>query len=243
MKKKISVTIFNEFLHEKAEENVAKIYPNGIHGAIMESVSQFGDYNFTVATLDMNEHGLTEEVLNNTDVLIWWGHWGHADVSDIVVERIKERVLDGMGFIALHSAHASKPFKALMGTSCRVKWRENDEKERVWVIEPSHPIARNIPEYIEFQEEETYGEYFGIPAPDELIFISWFEGGEVFRSGCCYNRGLGKIFYFRPGHEAYPTYYREDVARILSNAIEWACPDGITKPTLGNVEPLEKINR
>jgi trehalose utilization protein len=189
----------------------------------------------------MPEHGLTEEVLNDTDVLIWWGHCCHADVSDEIVERVKNRVLDGMGFIALHSAHASKPFKALMGTSCRLKWRCNNEKERIWVVEPSHPIARDLPEYIEFDEEETYGERFEIPAPDELVFISWFAGGEVFRSGCCYKRGLGKIFYFRPGHEEYPTFYRDDVTKIIKNAIEWANPVGITRPTLGNFAPLEKF--
>ena len=239
--KKINVTIWNEYFHETANENIRKVYPDGIHGAIKQKLGEKADYNITVATLDMEEHGLTQEVLDNTDVLIWWGHCKHSEVSDEVVQRVKDRVLDGMGFIALHSTHASKPFKALMGTSCRVKWRENDEKERVWVINPSHPIARNIPEYIEFKEEETYGERFEIHDPDELVFISWFEGGEVFRSGCCFKRGLGKIFYFRPGHEEYPTYYRDDVTQILINAIEWANPVGITKPTLGHVEPLEKV--
>lgn len=239
---KINVTIWNEYHHERTKDSVARIYPEGIHGAIRQKLSEAGDYNIRIATLDMEEHGLTQEVLDNTDVLIWWGHCQHAAVSDDVVQRVKDRVLDGMGFIALHSAHASKPFKALMGTSCRVKWRENDEKERVWVIEPSHPIAKNIPEYIEFAEEETYGERFDIPTPDELVFVSWFEGGEIFRSGCCYQRGLGKIFYFRPGHEEYPTYYRDDVTQILANAIAWANPEGITKPTLGHVQPLEKVH-
>lgn len=238
---KINVTIWNEFWHEKQEPAIEAIYPEGIHGAIKQKLGETDDYNIRVATLDMPEHGLTEEVLNNTDVLIWWGHCRHADVSDEVVERVKNRVLDGMGFIALHSAHASKPFKALMGTSCRLKWRCNNEKERIWVVEPSHPIARDLPEYIEFNEEETYGERFEIPAPDELIFISWFAGGEVFRSGCCYKRGLGKIFYFRPGHEEYPTFYRDDVTKIIKNAIEWANPVGITRPTLGNFAPLEKL--
>ena len=240
MNKKIKVTIWNEFVHEKTKEEVAKIYPDGIHGAIKQKLSEICDYDITTATLDMPEHGLTDEVLDNTDVLIWWGHCKHADVSDETVNKVKERVLDGMGMIFLHSAHASKPFKALMGTSCRLKWRESGDKERVWVMEPSHPIARNIPEYIEIPEEETYGERFEIPAPDETVFMSWFSGGEVFRSGCCFKRGLGKIFYFRPGHEAYPIYYRDDITRVISNAIEWTCPDGITKPTLGNFEALEK---
>ena len=241
MSKKINVTIWNEFFHERERESIRKVYPEGIHSAIAQKLAEFGDYNLTIATMDMPMHGLTDEVLNQTDVLIWWGHAKHAEVSDEIALKVKERVLDGMGFIALHSAHASKPFKLLMGTSCRLKWRENDEKERVWVIEPSHPIARNLPEYLEFAQEETYGERFEIPTPDELVFVSWFEGGEVFRSGCCYKRGLGKIFYFRPGHEEYPTYYRDDVTQVLVNAIEWAAPRGITKPTLGFVEPLENV--
>ena len=239
--KKIRVTVWNEFFHERERDSIKAVYPYGIHNAIKEKLSAATDYKITTVTMDMKEHGLTDEVLNNTDVLIWWGHAKHAELSDEIALRVKERVLDGMGFIALHSTHASKPFKMLLGTSCRLKWRENDEKERLWVIEPSHPIARDLPEYIEFDEEETYGERFEIPTPDELVFISWFSGGEVFRSGCCYKRGLGKIFYFRPGHEEYPTYYRDDVTKILINAIEWAAPVGITKPTLGHFLPLEDV--
>lgn len=198
-------------------------------------------YNIRTATLDMPENGLSDEVLQNTDVLIWWGHLAHDKVSDEVAEKVRKRVLDGMGLIVLHSGHLSKPFIKLMGTVCRSKWRENDEKERVWVIEPSHPIARNLPEYIELEQEETYGERFEIPAPDDLVFISWFSGGEVFRSGCCYNRGRGKIFYFRPGHEAYPTYYREDISQIIKNAVDWATPINGPVPTLGHFEALEKV--
>lgn len=241
MNRKINVTIFNEYYHEIHTEKAKEIYPNGIHGALIEKISPYGQFNFTVATMDMPNHGLTDEVLNNTDVLIWWAHCRHAEINDEIVQKVKDRVLDGMGFIALHSSHASKPFKALMGTSCRVKWRINDEKERLWVVDPSHPIVKNIPERIEIPEEETYGERFEIPTPDELVFVSWFSGGEVFRSGCCFKRGLGKIFYFRPGHETFPIYHRDDISRIISNAIEWACPDGITKPILGHVEPLEKV--
>lgn len=241
MSKKINVTIWNEYFHEKTQENIKKVYPEGIHGAIAEKLSELGDYNIRIATLDMPECGLSDEVLENTDVLLWWGHAKHNDVPDEIAEKVKNRVLDGMGFIPLHSAHFSKPFKLLMGTVCRSKWRENDEKERIWVIEPSHPIAENIPEYIELPQEETYGERFEIPTPDELIFISWFSGGEVFRSGCCYKRGLGKIFYFRPGHEEYPTYYRDDISMIIKNAVEWAAPRNFTKPTLGFYDAIEDV--
>lgn len=237
----IRVTIYNEFFHEQHSERIRSIYPKGIHGAIGEKLSALGNYQITYATLNMPEHGLSKEVLDQTDVLIWWGHCQHDAVSDEVAFRVKNRVLDGMGFIPLHSAHLCKPFKLLMGTVCRSKWRENDEKERIWVIEPSHPIAWGLPEYIELPMEETYGERFEIPKPDDLIFISWFSGGEVFRSGCCYNRGLGKIFYFRAGHEEYPTFYRDDIALILRNAVEWAAPRNITPPTLGHFEALENV--
>ncbi|MBP3925742.1 MAG: ThuA domain-containing protein, partial [Clostridium sp.] len=237
----MNVTIWNEYVHEREQEAVRAIYPNGIHGAIAEKLAELGDYNIRTATLDMPECGLTDEVLDNTDVLIWWAHMKHADVPDEIAEKVRQRVLAGMGFIPLHSAHLCKPFKLLLGTVCRSKWRENDEKERIWVIEPSHPIAENLPEYIELPQEETYGERFEIPAPDELVFISWFSGGEVFRSGCCYRRGLGKIFYFRPGHEAYPTFYRDDIAQVLRNAVEWAKPVAGPKPTLGFFEALETV--
>lgn len=238
---KVNVTVWNEYIHERQEEKIKKIYPEGIHAAIAKMLGRDEKYNIRTATLDMPENGLSDEVLQNTDVLIWWGHLAHDKVSDEVAEKVRKRVLDGMGLIVLHSGHLSKPFVKLMGTVCRSKWRENDEKERVWVIEPSHPIARNLPEYIELEQEETYGERFEIPAPDDLVFISWFSGGEVFRSGCCYNRGRGKIFYFRPGHEAYPTYYREDISQIIKNAVDWATPINGPVPTLGHFEALEKV--
>lgn len=236
----INITIWNEFLHEKTEK-IKAIYPEGIHGAIAQMLGEYKEFSIRTATLEMEEHGLTQEVLDHTDVLIWWGHCAHAQVSDEVANRVVEHVLNGMGLIVLHSGHLSKPFVKLMGTVCRSKWRENDEKERIWVIEPAHPIAANLPEFIELPQEETYGERFEIPTPDELVFISWFSGGEVFRSGCCYKRGLGKIFYFRPGHEEYPTFYRKDITQILKNAVEWAKPSGGPKPTLGFYEALEKV--
>lgn len=241
MMQQTKVTIFNEFIHERNEARIREIYPQGIHGAIAEKLSAYGDYQIRFATLDMPENGLTQAVLDDTDVLIWWAHVSHDAIPDEIAQRVRDRVLSGMGFIALHSAHLCKPFRLLMGTVCRSKWRENDERERIWVIEPSHPIAEGLPEYIELPMEETYGERFEIPKPDELVFISWFSGGEVFRSGCCYQRGLGKIFYFRPGHEEYPTFYRDDIALILRNAVEWAKPGRITKPTLGHFEALEAV--
>ena len=236
--KTINVTIWNEFYHETHKENIQKVYPDGIHNVIAKQLSVQPDFKITTATLDMPEHGLTDKVLNNTDVLIWWGHARHAAVSDEIAEKVKNRVLEGMGFIPLHSAHLCKPFKLLMGTICRAKWRDND-RERIWVVDPTHPIAEGLPEYIDIPNVEMYGERFDVPTPDEVIFISWFAGGEVFRSGCCWKRGMGKVFYFRPGHEEFPIYYREDVAKILTNAVRWAAPRNFTAPTLGNYKSLE----
>lgn len=243
----IRVTVWNEFLHEKHEgeyaDEVRKCYPEGIHNAIKSYLQEESDFEVRTATLEEPEHGLTEEVLNNTDVLIWWAHIAHNKVQDEIVERIQKRVLSGMGLILLHSAHYSKIFQKLMGTTCSLKWREAGENERLWVVEPSHPIAEGIGEYIELEHEEMYGERFDIPTPDELVFLSWFKGGEVFRSGCCWTRGYGKIFYFRPGHEAFPTYHNEKVVRVLKNAVRWAKPRA-HRTDLGSpmVQPLEKLD-
>lgn len=236
----VKVTVWNENRHEKTNEKVREVYPEGIHGAIASFLQENG-YDVGTATLDEAEHGLTEEVLDNTDVLVWWGHVAHDEVSDEIVTRVKNRVLDGMGLIVLHSGHFSKIFKTLMGTTCDLKWREADEKERLWVVSPGHPIVEGIGEHIDIEREEMYGEHFDIPDPDELVLISWFEGGEVFRSGCTYNRGKGKIFYFRPGHETYPTYYHEKVQRVISNAVNWAKPTESGPVYYGNAKPLEEI--
>lgn len=237
----MNVTVWNENRHEQKNPVVRDIYPKGIHGAIAGFIEEAG-HRVQTATLDQPEHGLTDDVLNDTDVMIWWGHLAHEEVDDAIVEKVKNRVLDGMGLLVLHSGHFSKIFKSLMGTGCDLKWREADEKERLWVIEPSHPITEGIGEYIELEKEEMYGEHFDIPAPDELIFMSWFEGGEVFRSGCTYKRGSGKVFYFRPGHETYPTYHNEDIQTVIKNAVKWAAPAKREKPVYGNAQPLETIS-
>ena len=243
----IKVTIYNEFVHEKTSESVAKIYPEGIHGAIASHLHKSPDITPQIATLEMPEHGLSEDVLTGTDVLIWWGHAAHGEVSDSVVDRVQMRILEGMGLIVLHSSHFSKVFRQLMGTGCGLFWREADERERLWVVNPSHPITEGIGPYIELPCAEMYGEYFDIPNPDELIFISWFEGGDIFRSGCTWHRGKGRIFYFRPGHETYPIYYNEEILRVLTNSVRWATLKGNT-PTLepgkcvNMKDPLERIS-
>lgn len=238
----MKVTVWNENRHEQTKPVVREIYPEGIHGAIAQCLRESG-LDVQTATLDRPEHGLTDEVLNQTDVLLWWGHTAHNDVRDDIVNKVHQKVLDGMGLVVLHSAHFSKLFKKLMGTSCDLKWRDNGEKERLWVIDPSHPIAEGIGEYIELENEEMYGEHFDIPAPDQQVFVSWFAGGEVFRSGCTYKRGRGKIFYFRPGHETFPTYHQKDIQRVLVNAVQWAKPTTRSTPTYGNVKPLENVHQ
>lgn len=217
----IRVTVWNEFRHEKSEDSVREVYPHGIHQAIADFLSPQEDITVTTATLDEPEHGLTEEVLNNTDVLLWWGHMAHSEVDDAIVERVQDHVLRGMGLIVLHSGHFSKIFKKLMGTSCSLHWRDAD-RERLWCVNPSHPIAAGVPMKIELPQEEMYGEFFDIPAPDEIVYLGWFRGGEVFRSGCTFHRGYGKIFYFQPGHEAYPTYHNPHIQKIITNAVRWA---------------------
>jgi trehalose utilization protein len=236
-----NVLVWNEYRQEREEERLAKIYPEGIHGQLAKVLRGDPDFVVTTATLDEPEHGLTHDALATTDVLVWWGHLHHDEVADEVVARVKQRVLDGMGLIVLHSAHFSKIFQALMGTTCNLKWRADGEKERLWVVAPGHPIVEGIGEYIELPEEEMYGEHFDVPPPDELVFISWFAGGEVFRSGACYQRGAGKIFYFRPGHERHPTYYDPTVGRVIRNAVRWAAPVAGPQRTFDRYPALEPI--
>lgn len=218
----IRATVWGENVHEQSNETVAALYPDGMHAQIAKLLGEDVNITTATATLDQPEHGLTTEILDDTDVLLWWGHAAHGDVDDAIVERVAERVWAGMGLIVLHSAHFSKIFKRLMGTPCALKWREAGERERLWVINPRHPIAAGLPEHFELEYEEMYGEPFSIPEPLETVFISWFQGGEIFRSGVTYKRGAGNIFYFRPGHETYPTYHDETVGKVLRNAVNWA---------------------
>lgn len=236
------VTVWNEYRHEREHDAVAEVYPEGIHAVISEALSEHPEIETQTATLDEPEHGLTSDLLDETDVLTWWGHMAHDEVKDDIAARVTERVLDGMGLVVLHSGHYSKVFKRLMGTSCSLKWREVAETERLWVTAPAHPIAAGIEEYIEIPETEMYGEHFDVPAPDHLVFTSWFEGGEVFRSGCCYERGKGRVFYFRPGHETYPIYRQEEIRDVLRNACLWADSGTGPNPNRGNHEPIEDID-
>jgi trehalose utilization protein len=239
----LRVTVWNEGRHEKKNPLVGELYPNGMHEAIAVGLRAEG-FSVRTATQDEPEHGLTDAVLDDTDVLTWWGHLAHHEVDDAIVDKVQQRVLDGMGLIVLHSGHFSKIFKRLMGTTCNLKWREIGEKERVWVVNPAHPIAEGLPDYFEIPASEMYGEPFGIPEPDSLVTVSWYAGGEVFRSGCCYYRGQGKVFYFSPGHEIYPIYHQPMVIKVIANGVRWAAPTPNTpKVTVENrpvpIEPIE----
>ena len=227
--KPIRITVWGEYVHERQNDAVRQIYPQGMHTTIAEGIATHLGKEAIVrtATLDQPEHGLTDGVLGTTDVLTWWGHLAHHQVEDSVVEKVQQRVLAGMGLIVLHSGHDSKLFRRLMGTTCALRWREADDREVVWAVNPSHPIVSGIPAVFVIPRHEMYGEYFDIPQPDDLLFISSFSGGEVFRSGCCFRRGLGRIFYFSPGHEMYPIYHQPEIQRILANAVRWAC---LTQP-------------
>ena len=241
MNQPIRVKVWNEYRHERHDEWIGKVYPDGIHSAIAAGLRQYPDMEVSTATLDEPEHGLSEQSLAACDVLLWWGHMAHHEVNDDVVARVHKRVLVGMGLIVLHSGHFSKIFRALMGTSCTLDWRVADERERLWNIEPSHPITAGIGPFIEIPNSEMYGERFDIPTPDKLVFISWFEGGEVFRSGCCWERGNGRIFYFSPGHETHPIYYHPQIRRVLANAVRWTAPRILAPQECHCMEPRETI--
>ncbi|MBP7241752.1 ThuA domain-containing protein [Amaricoccus sp.] len=218
----IRAVVWNEFQHERENEVVRGIYPDGIHATIAAALAADPGIEAGVATLDEPEHGLPQARLDATDVLVWWGHKAHGRVSDEVAARVAARVHEGMGLIVLHSGHFSKPFIRLMGTPCSLRWREAGERERLWTLNPSHPILAGVGDRIELDSEEMYGEPFLVPEPMETLLISWFEGGEVFRSGMTWKRGAGSVFYFRPGHETYPTYHQPAIQQVLRNAVRWA---------------------
>ncbi len=217
----MNIAIFNEFYHEQTHEEAKKVYPEGIHSVLASFLQEGNSLRFfTMETVS----DITDDILNETDVMLWWGHVKHHLVPDEVAVRVKEAVLRGMGIIFLHSAHHSKPFRLLMGASCNLSWREDGDMERVWNVMPSHPIAQGIDRYFELPHVETYAEPFGIPNPDDVVFMGWYEGGEVFRSGVTFHRENGRIFYFQPGHETFPIFYDKNVQTIIRNAVNWAKP-------------------
>jgi trehalose utilization protein len=226
--RQLRVTVWNEFVHERRQESVKRIYPYGMHVAIGDGLRRElgGNVSVRYATLDEPEHGLSAEALDETDVLTWWGHDAHDKVADEVVDRVRDRVLGGMGIVVLHSGHFSKIFRRLMGTSCALRWRsdEGGEREVIWTVNPGHPIAAGVPQPIVIPHQEMYGEFFDIPQPDELVFISSFAGGEIFRSGCCFYRGAGRVVYFSPGDQEFPVYHQPEIQRVIANCVSWCGP-------------------
>ena len=220
----LRVTVWNEHRHEKLDPVVAGIYPDGIHTAIAAALraSSHDPLDVRCASLDEIDQGLPASLLDETDVLVWWGHAAHDEVTDSLSDRVHDHVLRGMGLVSLHASALSKPTRRLLGTSCVFRWREAGDRELLWTIAPSHPIALGVPPVVVIPHHEMYGEPFDVPEPDELVFISAFSGGEVFRSGCCYRRGAGRLFLFSPGHQTDPIYLQPDIRVILSNAVHWA---------------------
>ena len=251
--KPLRVTVWHEYRHEHMSEHVRSLYPDGMHATMADAIREQTEAHFqrpveiTTATLDQDEnHGLSDELLANTDVMTWWGHAAHGDVSERIAHKVAQRVREGMGLVVLHSGHYAKPFLILTGTGCHLKWREAGEKERIWIVKPGHPLTAGLEnDHFEIPQTEMYGEPFDIPEPDELVMVSWFEGGEVFRSGCVFNRGAGRIVYFRPGHETFPIYHQPEVRRVLANAVHFAAPTPGAHPYRGDspqiTETLEPI--
>lgn len=245
----IRTIVWGENVHERKNKVVGDLYPDGMHATIAAALNEDPGVEATTATLQEPEHGLPAERLAEADVLFWWGHAAHGEVEDAVAQRVAEAVWAGLGLVVLHSGHFSKPFKRLMGTSCALTWREAGERERIWVTAPNHPIVAGIPPHFEIEHEEMYGEPFAIPEPDETVMLGWFQGGEVFRSGVTFRRGAGRIFYFQPGHETYPTYHHDVVRQVLRNAARWAhnpaehiagVTDAPNRPVAEALEPIEE---
>lgn len=208
---------------EEHKEGMKKIYPNGIEKRLADILMVNEDMKIKTATMQDEDQGFSPEVLEQTDVLILWSHKHWRELEDIHVDEVCNRVKEGMGLVVLHSGHASKIFSELLGTRTQqLHWRENDERQRYYIVSPLHPIVAGIEEeYFDIPMDETYWEYFNIPQPEEQILLTSSEEGEVFRSGCIWKRGKGTIFYFQAGHETYPVYYQKEVMVIITNAVRY----------------------
>jgi trehalose utilization protein len=224
--------------------------------------------------------GLDEVTLNDTDVVIWWSHQKNHLVTDENVERLVTRVGQGrLGFIALHSAHWSRPFVRLMQERSKADalaqipsaeraaakfeylnqnplgkvpkrdalltpslsqengiwkltlpgcifpaYRADGAPSHVITLLPDHPIAAGLPAKWDVKQTEMYDEPFHVPKPDAVVFEERWDKGEHFRSGCVWEVGRGRVFYFRPGHETYPVFKQAEPLRVVENAARWLAP-------------------
>lgn len=205
------------------------VYPNDVNSTIAEHLNEHADIVAKAVSIDHAEQGVSTELLDWCDVLLWWGHLRHDDVSDTTVDRVERYVRErGVGYIGLHSGHYARPFKRLIGTSGDLgSVRDEGETEQIEVVSPSHPIAAGINDF-SLPQVEMFGEPYDIPEPDDVIFESNFANGGEFRSGVTFTFGAGRGFYFRPGHEEYRIYHDLTVRTILANATRWAASDPLS---------------
>lgn len=242
--KKIKVTVWSEGIDPELEPRAIAIYPDDINTYLAGFMSKEEDFEVITRNIHQKENGLSQEILDDTDVLVWWSHLYDDQVSDEVANRVTRAVLNGMGILFLHASLGSKPAKRLLGeNSLDGKYREVGEMERIWVVNRSHFIVGDLEkEYIEIPGSEMYGEPYGMPTPDDIVFISWFEGGEVLRSGVSWNKGAGKVFFFSPGHEEFPVYYNREIQKIINNIVRWLKPINSPKLTFhGEIDSMEPI--
>jgi len=205
------------------------VYPKDICGAVAEGLKDLKDWEVVEAHLSDPNQGLPDDLLKRTDVLIWWGHRKHEQVSNVLVDKIVSRVKDdGMGFISLHSSHFAKPYKKLMGTPC--SWREyvsDSNTLKVVVKDANHPIAKGVGEFT-IIHNERYSEPFAVPPPKDVVFEGTYTlnngSPDTSRQGLTWEVGKGKVFYFQPGHETNLVFFDPNIRRIMRNAVEWAAP-------------------
>ena len=106
----VHVVVWDE---QQPEQKAA--YDHFLGNAIAESLTRQPGLVVKSVRLDDPDQGLPPAVLDECDVLIWWGHLRHKDVSQETVTRVLDRIKAGkMDLIALHSAHWSRPFVEAM---------------------------------------------------------------------------------------------------------------------------------
>jgi len=215
---KVKALVWSEFTEPK------DVYPKGIHGDIAEYLNASGNVEAKVVQLSDPDQGVSQAMLDWADVLLWWGHQKHRDVTDETVQRIVKSVKEGgMGYFAMHSAHYSRGLIAILGTPCGLGSVGDGGAESISVVMPDHPIAKGVSDFV-VPRTEYFGEPFGVPEPEAVVFKSTFEKGDNiwFRSGCCWTVGKGRVFYFRPGHETYPIMRQPEVQKVIYNATLWS---------------------